>query len=62
VRKITKGVKGVRSLTVDAKGYLYVESSWTNEHAILVFTADGSRLVRKITDGVKAPSAVAVGK
>ena len=62
VRKITKDIKGLRSLTVDAKGYLYVESSWTNEHAILVFTPDGSRLVRKITDGVKAPSAVAVGQ
>jgi|HubBroStandDraft_6_1064221.scaffolds.fasta_scaffold29627_4 hypothetical protein len=62
IRKITKKVKGVRSLAVSADGDLYVESAWSHKSDILVFTPDGARLVRTITDGVSGPNLIAVGR
>lgn len=62
LRRITHGIQGVRSMAVDDDGYLYATNSWYGKYAIRVYSPDGSRLVRSITDGVHTPFAIAIGK
>ena len=59
LRRITDGTEGVASMAVDAEGYLYAANFMEGEECDPRFTPDGSRLVRKITDGVHTPAAIA---
>ncbi|MGA8533435.1 MAG: hypothetical protein WB615_04950 [Candidatus Tumulicola sp.] len=65
VRMITDGINGPDSLAVDRDGYLYV-ANWCGcgekEDSITVYSPDGSRLLRTISQGVQGPTAIAIGE
>jgi DNA-binding beta-propeller fold protein YncE len=65
VRTITNGINGADSLAIDPRGYLYVANRCgcgEKQDSITVYSPDGSRLLRTITQGVIGPSAIAIGK
>jgi hypothetical protein len=65
VRRITRGIEWVGALAVDAEGHLYSVGGGgdkSDHDEIAVYSPDGSRRIRTITDGVAAPRSIAVGE